>query len=114
MKQQDALRAKRVPLRKGRFKKGDQVQVISGKNRGHVGEVLRVDLKRHVVFVKDVALQKRHTKPRRQGEKGSIMSIEGPVHLSNVLIHCPTCGRGVRKAHTDPEMCRQYQARRKS
>jgi large subunit ribosomal protein L24 len=111
MKQQDALRAKRVPLKKSRFKKGDQVQVMSGKDRGHVGEVLRVDLKRHVVYIKDVAMQKKHSKPRRQGEQGGIIPIEGPVHVSNVLVHCPTCNAGVRKAHTDPEMCKLYEAK---
>ncbi len=111
MKQTEARNAKKTPLRKSRFKKGDQVHVIAGKAKGQVGEVLRVDLKRHVVFIKDVALQKRHTKPRRQGEQGGILSIEGPVHVSNVLIHCSTCKAGVRKAHTDPEMCKQYEAK---
>jgi len=105
-------RAVQEPLRKSRFKKGDQVHIIAGKAKGRVGEVLRVDLKRHVVFVKDATMQFRHMKPRRQGEKGSIVQMEGPVHMSNVLIHCPTCNRGVRKAHTDPAMCKADQARR--
>ena len=111
MKLTEALNAKKTPLRKSLFKKGDQVHVIAGKAKGKVGEVLRVDLKRHFVFIKDVALQKRHTKPRRQGEQGGILPIEAPVHVSNVLIHCATCNAGVRKAHTDPEMCKQYEAK---
>ena len=93
------------------IKRGDQVQVIAGKAKGQTGEVLRVDLKRHFVYIKDVAMQKKHTKPRRQGEQGGIIPIEGPVHVSNVLVHCPTCMAGVRKAHTDPEMCKQYEAK---
>ena len=104
-------RAALEPIQKSRFKKGDQVHVIAGKAKGQVGEVLRVDLKRHVVFIKDVAIQHRHSKPRRQGEQGGIIRMEGPVHVSNVLPHCPTCNRGVRKAHTDPEMCKTFQAR---
>jgi large subunit ribosomal protein L24 len=104
-------RAVQEPLKKSRFKKGDQVHVIAGKAKGQVGEVLRVDLKRHFIFIKDVAMQHKHTKPRRQGEPGGILRMEGPVHTSNVLIHCPTCKRGVRKAHTDPQMCKDYQAR---
>ncbi len=53
------------PLSKAKIKKGDQVQVISGKAKGQVGQVLRVDLRRQMLFVKDVAIQMRHTKPRR-------------------------------------------------
>ncbi|MBI4082720.1 MAG: 50S ribosomal protein L24 [Candidatus Lambdaproteobacteria bacterium] len=83
-------------------KKGDQVQVMAGKAKGQVGEVLRVDRQRQFAYIKDVNLQKRHTKPRRQGEPGGIISIEGPIHLSNVLGFCPVCNKGVRKlaAHT--------------
>jgi large subunit ribosomal protein L24 len=113
MKQTEALNAKKTPMRRSRFKKGDQVHVIAGKAKGQVGEVLRVDLKRHMVYIKDVALQKKHQKPRRQGEPGGIISIEGPVHLSNVLIHCATCNAGVRKAHTDPAMCKARESRHK-
>jgi large subunit ribosomal protein L24 len=105
-------RAVLEPLSKSRLKKGDQVQVIAGKAKGQVGEVLRVDLKRHVVFIKDIMLQHRHTKPRRQGDLGGIVRMEGPVHVSNVLIHCATCKRGVRKPHTDPAMCKAFEAKR--
>jgi hypothetical protein len=37
--------------------------------------------------------------------------MEGPVHMSNVLAHCPTCNRGVRKPHTDAAMCKAFAAR---
>jgi large subunit ribosomal protein L24 len=104
-------RAVLEPLSKSRFKKGDQVQVIAGKAKGQVGEVLRVDLKRHFVFIKDIAIQHRHTKPRRQGDPGGVVRMEGPVHVSNVLVHCPTCNRGVRKPHTDAAMCKAFAAR---
>lgn len=99
-------RAAIAPLRKARIKKGDQVQVISGKAKGQTGEVLRVDLKRHFAYIKDVNIQKRHTKPRRQDDKGGILPQEGPVHLSNVLIHCDSCDRGVRKLCEKPADCK--------
>ncbi len=94
------------PLTKAKIKKGDQVQVVSGKARGQTGQVLRVDLRRHAVFIKDVNMQQRHTKPRRQDEKGGIIPQEGPIHLSNVLIYCDTCSRGVRKLCTESAECK--------
>ena len=100
--------ASAAPLRKAKIKKGDQVQVISGKSKGQNGEVLRVDLKRHVVFIKDVNMQQRHTKPRRQGEQGGIIPQEGPVHLSNVLTYCDSCSRGVRKLCADTAQCKYF------
>jgi len=100
-------------LKKSRVKKGDQVQVISGKAKGQHGEVLRVDLRRGVVLIKEVNMVKRHTKPRRQGEQGGILPMESPIHLSNVLKYCDSCERGVRKLCEKPAECRYYQARKK-
>jgi large subunit ribosomal protein L24 len=71
-------------LRKSRIKKGDQVEVISGKAKGQSGEVLRVNLRRGTVLVKDLNMVQRHTKPRRQGEAGGIIPMESPIHISNV------------------------------
>ncbi len=100
-------------LKKARVKKGDQVQVISGKAKGQRGEVLKVDLRRGVVLIKEVNMVQRHTKPRRQGEKGGILPMEAPIHLSNVLKYCDSCGRGVRKLCAKPADCRYYEARKK-
>lgn len=101
-------RAALAPLKKARVKKGDQVEVISGKARGQTGQVLRVDLKRHLVFVKDINIQQRHTKPRRQDEKGGIIPQEGALHLSNVLILCDSCNRGVRKLCENTAQCKYF------
>ena len=100
-----------APARKAKVKKGDQVQIVSGKAKGQVGEVLRIDLKRRVVFVKDVAMQQRHTKPRSQGQKGGIIPQEGPVHLSSVMVYCDSCNRGVRKLCQDTADCKYYKKR---
>ena len=93
-------------LKKSKFKKGDQVMVISGKSKGKTGEVLRIDLSRSMVLVKDCNVQMRHTKPRRQGESGGIIPQEGAIHFSNVLQLCETCSRGVRKLCEKPAECR--------
>ena len=94
------------PLLKAKVKKGDQVQVISGKAKGQTGQVLRVDLRRQVVYIKDVNMQQRHTKPRSAEDKGGIIPQEGPVHLSNVLTYCDTCNRGVRKLCDETKNCK--------
>ena len=101
-------RAKMAPLKKAKIKKGDQVQIISGKAKGQTGQVLRVDLKRQVAFIKDVNTQFRHTKPRSTDDKGGIISQEGPVHLSNMLIYCDSCNRGVRKLCEETSKCKYY------
>ena len=105
--------AAQAKLRKARVKKGDQVQVISGKAKGQRGEVLKVDLVRGVVLIKEVNMVQRHTKPRRQGQQGGILPMEAPIHLSNVLKYCDSCGRGVRKLCEKPADCRYYEARKK-
>jgi len=92
---------------KFKIKKGEQVQVISGKAKGQTGEVLRVDAKNERVYVKGVNMLKRHTKPRREGEAGGIIDMEGPIHVSNVLRYCGTCKRGVRNPCNEPGAC-QY------
>jgi len=105
--------AAQAKLRKARVKKGDQVQVISGKAKGQRGEVLKVDRVRGVVLIKEVNMVQRHTKPRRQGQQGGILPMEAPIHLSNVLKYCDSCGRGVRKLCEKPADCRYYEARKK-
>jgi len=66
------------------------------------GEVLKVDRVRGVVLIKEVNMVQRHTKPRRQGQQGGILPMEAPIHLSNVLKYCDSCGRGVRKLCEKP------------
>ncbi len=68
-------------------KKGDTVQVIAGKDKGKVGEVLRAIPKKSQVLVKGVNLRTRHIKPRQDGESGQILVEEAPIHSSNVMLY---------------------------
>lgn len=68
-------------------KKGDTVQVISGKDKGKVGEVLQVMPVTSQVLVKDVNLKTKHVKPTSEGESGSIERREFPIHSSNVMLY---------------------------
>ncbi len=105
-------RAAQPALRKAKFKKGDQVQIIAGKAKGQTGEVERVDLRRHMVYIANVNMQQRHTKPRRQGEQGGILPMPGPIHVSNVLPLCESCNRGVRKVCEKPADCHRYKKKK--
>ena len=78
-----------------RIRKGDQVVVITGKNKGQKGEVLRVTAEK--VVVQNVNLVKRHTKPNPQANKpGGIVERESPIHLSNVMLFNPATSKGER------------------
>ncbi|HIK33236.1 MAG TPA: 50S ribosomal protein L24 [Oscillatoriales cyanobacterium M59_W2019_021] len=66
-------------------KKGDTVQVISGKDKGKVGEVLRAIPATSQVVVKGVNVKTKHVKPQQEGESGRIANIEYPIHSSNVM-----------------------------
>ena len=78
-----------------RIRKGDQVLVIAGKNKGQRGDVLRVDGDR--VFVSNVNIVKRHTKPNPQANQaGGIVEREASIHISNVQPFNPASGKGER------------------
>ena len=65
------------------IKKGNQVKVITGKDKGKTGEVIEINRKMNIIKVKEVNLVKRHTKPTKEN-KGGIISKESFIHYSNV------------------------------
>lgn len=77
-------------------KKGDMVELISGKDRGKKGKILTAFPKTNQVIVEGINMLTRHVKPSSEMQQGGIISQEGPVHVSNVLIYCPKCKRGRR------------------
>ncbi len=82
--------------RKMHVKKGDTVELISGKDRGKTGKVLTVFPKTNRVIVEGINMLTKHVKPSQEMQQGGIIHQEGPVHGSNVLIYCPKCKRGRR------------------
>jgi large subunit ribosomal protein L24 len=78
-----------------KIRKGDTVQVMSGKDSGKTGRVLRVDPKKNRLFVEGLNIVKRHQRPRslkdtqRGGKVGGVIEKEGPIHVSNVMIVDP-------------------------
>ena len=76
-----------------RIKKGDNVSVLSGNDKGKTGEVLEVMPKTDKVVVKGVNIRKKHVKPRKAGEEGGIISVECAIPSSKVNVVCPKCGK---------------------
>ncbi|HBB35760.1 MAG TPA: 50S ribosomal protein L24 [Cyanobacteria bacterium UBA8803] len=68
-------------------KKGDTVQVIAGRDKGKVGEILRTLPKLSKVIVKGVNVKTKHVKPQQEGETGQIVTFEAPIHSSNVMLY---------------------------
>ncbi|GAB3744205.1 50S ribosomal protein L24 [Lysobacter daejeonensis GH1-9] len=78
-----------------RIRKGDQVVVISGKDKGKKGDVVRVAGDK--VVVSNINIIKRHTKPNPQaGQPGGVVEREAPIHISNVMLFNPATGKGER------------------
>jgi large subunit ribosomal protein L24 len=80
---------------KTHLKKNDKVMVISGKEKGKVGKVLKLFLEKDRAIVEKVNLIKRHTKPSQRGQ-GGIVEKEAPLPLSNLMLICPKCTDPVR------------------
>ena len=79
-----------------RIKKGDNVIIISGKDRGKTGKVSRVFPKRSMLLIENANIRKRHQKPRKAGAKGQILSIATPLHASNVMLVDSKTGKRTR------------------
>ncbi|MBF6025752.1 50S ribosomal protein L24 [Lysobacter niastensis] len=80
-----------------RIRKGDQVIVTTGKDKGKKGEVVRIAGDK--VVVSNVNVIKRHTKPNPQaGQPGGVIEREAPIHISNVMLFNPASGKGERVA----------------
>jgi large subunit ribosomal protein L24 len=82
-----ATTSKQVVRHKVHVRKGDTVQVISGRDRGKVGEVLTVIPKTSQVVVQGVNIRTKHVKPQQEGESGQIVTQEAPIHSSNVMLY---------------------------
>jgi len=82
-----------------RIRTDDEVIVISGKDRGKKGKVLRVDPKKERVFVEGLNIVKRHQRPQQTagGQRaGGVIEREGPIHISNVMLVDPKDGKPTR------------------
>ncbi len=80
---------------------GDMVKVMSGRSKGKTGKVLSVNRVKHTVTVEHASIIKKHTRPNpSKNIRGGILDKEGPIHVSNVMLVCPACGKHARTGHT--------------
>ena len=79
-----------------KLRKGDQVQVIAGKDLGKTGEITRVLVDAEKVIVDGVNVAKRHQRATKATMQGGIIDKDMPIHVSNVAIVCTSCGKHSR------------------
>ncbi len=96
-----------------KIRKGDVVQVLTGKDRGKQGRIIEADPKRRRVIVENLNVVKRHRKPRpmkdssRMGQTqiqpGGVFDVSAAIEVSNVMVVCPTCNRATRVGYETRE-----------
>ncbi len=69
------------------IKQGDTVKIISGKDKGKIGEIIKILKNENKVVVKEVNIKRKHVKPRKEGDVGKISQFEAPIHSSNVMLY---------------------------
>ncbi len=75
---------------------GDKVRVIAGKDKGKEAKVLATVPYKHRIVVERINMIKKATRPTKQNAKGGILEIEAPIHVSNVMLLCPSCSQPTR------------------
>ena len=78
------------------IKKGDKVKVLAGKDKGKEGTILRSLPQKQRVVVEKVNIVKKALRPTQQNPQGGISSVEAPIHVSNVMLVCPSCKQPTR------------------
>jgi large subunit ribosomal protein L24 len=78
------------------IRKGDKVRVIAGKDKGKEGKVLRSVPEKERVVVESVQMIKKAVRPGRRNQQGGIIQMEGTIHVSNVMLLCPSCSQATR------------------
>jgi large subunit ribosomal protein L24 len=88
---------------KPHVKKGDEVLVLTGKDRGRQGTINRMVIKGDVVraVVAGINIAKKHSKGRPGVRQAGIIEVEAPLHVSNLMLICTECGKPTRVGHTE-------------
>jgi large subunit ribosomal protein L24 len=81
----------KMVLKNCHIRKEDKVKIISGKDKGKIGKVLRINRKKDRVVVENINIIKKHVRPSPQNRQGGIVEKEGPIHKSNVMLMCNKC-----------------------
>ena len=79
-----------------KIKKGDQVKIMAGNDRGKVGKVLVAIPEEGKIVVEGLNIKKKHVRPRQQGKKGELVRVPAPFPVSRVALVCPHCAKPTR------------------
>ena len=79
-----------------KIKKGDNVLITAGKDKGRTGKIIKAMPKSLKVLVEGINLKKKHVRPKREGEKGQVVEIPAAMDVSNLKMICPKCGKATR------------------
>lgn len=78
------------------IRKGDKVMIIKGKDRNKSGKVIEMISKDSTVIVEGLNLYKKSLRPKKQGEKGQMISVPRPIKMQNIQLVCSSCGKPTR------------------
>jgi large subunit ribosomal protein L24 len=85
-------------MSKMRLRKDDRVYIISGKDEGKEGKILRRNLAKETIIVENVNMVTKNAKPTQKNPRGGQIKMEAPLHASNAMLVCPSCGKPTRVA----------------
>jgi large subunit ribosomal protein L24 len=79
-----------------RLRKGDRVYIISGKDKGKEGNILRRNVSKDTIVVENVNMITKSTRPTQKNPRGGLVKMEAPVHAAKAMLVCPSCGKPTR------------------
>lgn len=88
-----------MPVTRLHVRKGDKVSILSGKDRGKKGKILRTFPGKNKVLVEGINIVKKHARPTQKVPQGGIRGIEAPINSSKVMLVCPSCQQPTRIFH---------------
>ncbi|MDR1884788.1 MAG: 50S ribosomal protein L24 [Synergistaceae bacterium] len=83
-------------MAKMRLRKGDRVYIISGKDKGKEGRILRRDVSRELIVVENVNIVTKSSRPTQKNPRGGLIKMESPINAAKAMLVCPSCGRPTR------------------
>ncbi len=95
-----------------KIKTNDKVKILSGKDKGKEGKILQVFRPAEKVVVEGANIMKKHLRSRRSGDKGQVIELSAPLHVSKVALICPKCNAAARvgyklEAGSKKRICRK-------
>lgn len=96
-----------------RIKKGDKVKILAGKDKGKTGKVLQIFSVDRKIVVEGINILTKHTRPRKQGEKGQKIQLPAPLNISNVVLICPKCSKTTRISYKQGEKKKKFRVCKK-